>query len=164
MTHVWLRALSRPLLVTIVLGAALSVMCTGILTPRLWLGTAVCWAFVPLLQALTGLVFFKTGRLPLPAFLDALFQTHRPWSLWYLAVAGVVLVWPPVPPLWFEVTAVIPLVLTSRLLVDFLVRVLGVEHRVALRRVAAHQVTSVLLIVFTQLPAILPRAIGLLAR
>lgn len=164
MARVWLRALSRPALVAIVLGAALSVMCTGIITPRLWLGSALCWAFVPALQALTALVFLRTRRLPLPAFVEVLFRTHRPWTLWYLAVAGLLLVWPHVPPLWFELTALVPLVLTFRLLVALCVNVLGVDRKAAIRRVAAHQAATLLLIAFTQLPSLLPRAVGLLQR
>jgi hypothetical protein len=164
MARVWLRALSGPALVAAVLGAALSVMCTGIITPRLWLGTAMCWIFVPALQALTALVFLRTRRLPLPAFLDVLFRTHRPWTLWYIAVAGLLLLWPQVPPFWFEVTALVPLVLTFRLLVALCVDVLGVDRQAAIRRVAAHQVATVLLIVCAQLPSLLPRALGLLQR
>jgi hypothetical protein len=139
-------------------------MCTGIITPSLWLGSGLCWAFVPALQALTGLVFLRRGRLSLPAFLDALFQTHRPWTLWYLAVAGVVLVWPRVPPLLFESTALIPLALTIRLLVRLSVDVLGVDRSTAIRRIVAHQAATVALIASTQLPSLVPRVIALVQR
>lgn len=168
MARVWVRALSGPVLVAVVIGAVVSVMCTGIITPRLWLGSAVCWSFVPVLQSITGLVFLNHGRTrrTIPVFLDRLFNTHRPWTLWYLAVAGALLVWPTASPLAVEVSALVPLGLTVPLLIRLCVDTLGVDRATAVRRVAAHQVaTGVIILGYVQATSqLVPRVIGLLQR
>jgi hypothetical protein len=164
---VWFRALSRPALVAIVLGATVSILCTGILTSGLWLGSTVCWAFVPALQALIGVaVLRQPGRQSVPAFIEELFSTHRPWTAWYLAIAAAALVYPRLGPTIIEITALVPLAFTAARLLDLCTSRLGMDRRTAWRRVLAHQfVTYSIVLVYIQMAsALAPRAIALFQR
>ena len=73
------------------------------------------------------------GCLPLP------FAGHAPWSLWLLAAAA----WAP-SPLWHPMTplviaAIVPLILTARIMSSFFREVLEMDPREAFARTVAQQ-------------------------
>jgi hypothetical protein len=132
-------------LVALVLGTATSVAATGRITVGLLASGTVCWSAVPLLQLCTGVLLVRGARLPPTSGLERYFQTHRPWSLWLLGFAGMVLLLPD-PGRWLvpmASTFVVPLVLTFRRLAALCRVEFGFSAAVARRRTLVHQVVTV---------------------
>jgi hypothetical protein len=160
--------LARMALVALVLGSAMSVAATGRLTAGLLLSGFACFSFVPLLQLATGLLLLRGSPLPRREALDGYFARHRPWSIWLLLMAGIVITVPNPGGLTntLAVTAVVPAMLTIRGLLRFSRDTLGDSARAARWRVAWHQAaTLVVLIVCVDLSvALWPRAVAVLGR
>ena len=142
-----MRLVGRMALVALVIGTSLTVSATERIDLWLVLSTSSSWVFVPVLQLLTGLILVRGVSGKGPA-LAAYFGTHVPWSLWIIAVHALLFVVGPArdEALWLAVTAVIPAVLTVRLLLALCEREWGIPRDVARRRVAAHQALSYLLV------------------
>lgn len=137
------RLVGRMALVALVIGTSLSVSATGRIDLWLVLSTSLGWGFVPALQLLTGLILVRGLGGKEPA-LAAYFDTHTPWSLWIVGVHALFLLVAPArdEALWTALTAVIPAILTVRLLLGLCERDLGMARHVARRRVAAHQAAT----------------------
>lgn len=134
-------AFRRPLLVAAVLGASFAIAATRHVTPALVLSTTVCWSFVVALQIAIALTLIAgpSRRTVGPArALDLFFASHAPWSLWILAAAA----WAPSPlgrPMTPLATAILPAVLTPRMIAAFFREVLELDARHAIVRTTAHQ-------------------------
>lgn len=136
-----LTALRRPMLAAVVLGTSIAIGATGHVTPALVLSTTVCWAFVIVLQIAIALPLIAAPArrtVGVARALDLLFASHVPWSLWLLAAAAVPapLGRPLAPLLLF---ALIPLVLTVRMLAAFFREVLHMDPQRATTWTAVHQ-------------------------
>lgn len=140
-----LTAFRRPLLVALVLGAAAAIGATRHVTPALLLSATLCWSFVVALQMGIALLLI-TGparrTVGLPRALDLYFAGHAPWSLWMLAAAA----WGPSPigrpTLPIAIAAVVPFVLTPRILSAYFREVLELDPRHAIGRTVAQQVMT----------------------
>jgi len=154
-------------LVALVIGTAVAAAATERVTIPLVLTSTLGWAFVPVIQLLTGLLLVRgvaPGRRVYA--LERYFDTHRPWSLWILGVHAVFLLVPASRGVALVITplAILPAVLTVRALVKVCREVLGMPATAARRAVALHQaVTYVIVLAYAAwASAYLPRAAGLL--
>ena len=157
---------ARMALVALVIGTSVSVAATERVTFSLVAGGFIGWAFVPVLQLLTGLLLVQ-GRPGKRIFqLERYFATHWPWSLWILVFNGAVLLLPTrVTGLWLTATAVVPMLWTMWLLGEFCRQDLALDPRHARRRVLLHQAVTYLLVFgYVSLAvALWPRIVGLVA-
>ena len=119
-------AIRRPLFVALVLGCAMSMLASSVLTARLALPTALYWSFVPLVETLTLLPLARRRRAGVPpsVLIDVFFAGHGAWTLtlivlgltmnivspalwWFLitrvwlVAAGVVIAWSVYVDYWF---------------------------------------------------------------
>jgi hypothetical protein len=163
-----LAALRRPALVALVLGVAAAMGATGRVTPALLLSTVVCWSFVVVLQMVIALLLIAgpaRRTVGIARALDLFFAGHAPWSLWMLAVVA----WAPSPvgrPLLPALlAALVPLVLTPRIVSAFFQEVLEMDPRDAMTRAAAHQALtwSTFVILYGTAVQLVPRVIEWLA-
>ena len=164
----WRSLGGRLALVAVVIGCSVAISSTGHVTVPLVLTTIVCWSPVVLLQL--AIALFVVGRpasrtTGLARGLDLFFMAHVPWSLWILAFAALVLSADPVGlrVRAIEVTAIVPLAWTARLVYAYHVQVLRADGLTALRRTLLHQALTwgVAAVIFWN--SIWPRAIGLWA-
>lgn len=137
-----LTALRRPFIVALVLGVSAAMGATGRVTPALLLSTMLCWSFVVVLQLAIALPLIAgpaRRTVGLARAVDLFFAGHAPWSLWMLAVVA----WAPSPvgrPIWPAlVAAIVPFVLTPRIVSAFFREVLELDPRRAMSRTAAQQ-------------------------
>lgn len=160
--------LSRMALIALVFATAMSVAATGRLTLGLLISTFLCFSFAPLLQLATGLLMLRGSRVNRRAALDGYFATHRPWSLWMLLLAGIVVLLPNPGGATYvmALTAIVPAALTVRGLLRFSRNVLGDSSRTAWWRVGRHQAaTALILVVYLDLSvALWPRVLAVLGR
>lgn len=158
--------LRRMLLVAAIIGTSVTVTATEHVDVWLVIAGTAGWSFVPLLQLGTGLMLLRGSRPPRRASLGRYFDTHWPWSVWILATHAALLVIPQLRgyTLGLLVTAVVPILLTIRLLIAVCQEQLGIPRRAAIRRVAEHQVfTYALVLIYLQLAiALWPRVVGVL--
>jgi len=88
----WLRALERPALVAVIIGAGVTLSSARRVSLGLVLMGIVCWSFVPLVQWLIGLVIIGRARddaMSVPRRVELLFAGHLPWSLSTLVMVGL---------------------------------------------------------------------------
>ena len=156
-----ITALRRPLLAAVVLGVSIAIGATGHVTPALVLSTTLCWAFVIVLQiaiALSLIAAPSRRTVGVPRALDLFFASHVPWSLWLLAAAAVPapLGRPLTPLLLF---ALVPFVLTARMIAAFFREVLELGPRGAMTRTVAHQAITwtLFVVLYGSAVAIRPR-------
>jgi hypothetical protein len=153
------------LLIALVIGTSVTVSATERVTIPLVLGGTIAWSFVPGLQLLTGLLLVRGIDGGRARALDQYFATHWPWSLWILGFHGLVLMWPPIRALGLlpVATAVVPMIMTFRLLLSLGRQHLGLSGFQVWRRVALHQgVTYLLVLGYVSFAvALWPRLIGL---
>jgi hypothetical protein len=136
------RALRRPLLAAVVLGTSMAMSSTRHVTPALVFSTTLLLSVVVIGQVLIALALIR-GTAPrtigLARACDLFFASHAPWSLWLLAAA----LWVPSPmglpaaPLWLA--ALVPIVLTPRIIAAYFREVHGLDRRGARVRAIAHQ-------------------------
>jgi hypothetical protein len=159
-----LRALRRPVIVTLVLGASVAMAATREAPAVLLVSTTACWSILVLFQVLIALALIhKPARatVGIARALDLFFASHAPWSLWMLAVVG----WAPLPggrPLApVLIAALVALALTFRMVAAYFQHVLGLDRRTALRRTILHQALTwgFLLGAAAAAVAILPRVV-----
>lgn len=135
-------ALRRPATVTLVIGASMAMAATGRATPALVLSTTVTWSYIVLLQLAIALPLVAPAArrtVGVARAVDLFFTGHAPWSLFVLAVAAaqtLPLGWPTRPVLWL---ALLPLILTARIVAAFFREVLAMDGRAAVRMMLAHQ-------------------------
>lgn len=157
--------LARMALVALVIGTSVTVAATERLTLSLVLSGSLGWVFVPLLQLLTGLLLVRGlpgGRM---RQLERYFATHWPWSIWILVFNAAVLLLPMrLTGLWLTATAVVPMLWTVWLLMEFCRQDLALDSRMARRRVLLHQsVTYVLVVGYVSVAvALWPRLAGII--
>jgi hypothetical protein len=155
-------------LIALVIGAATSIAATGRITFMLLASGTACWSFVPLVQLFTGVLLVHGSSLPRARALELYFQTHRPWSLWLLGFAALVLVLPN-PGGWIlflAATFIIPMLLTHRRLKAVCRTELGFSPAIARRRLMVYQaVTAASLVAYGEYASrLLPRFIDGAAR
>jgi hypothetical protein len=143
----WLRALTVPALVAVLLGLTTATAAAGHVSARLVLSEIVSWAFVPLLQLATGAILIRSARartVGMARAMELLFAAHGPWSLWLVGTA----LWQLSGPTLEAViaSAVVPHAVTAYLLLVYGREVLGLTPSQARRKVFAHQTATVLLI------------------
>jgi hypothetical protein len=159
-----LTALRRPLLVAVVIGVSEAMAATGHVTPALVASTVLCWSFVAVLQAAIGLGLIAGAArrtVGIARALDLYFAGHAPWSLWLLAAAA----WAPSPlgrpmtPLL--IAALVPLILTARIVSAFFREVLEMDPREAFARTVAQQAMTWggFLILYGTAVALFPRVL-----
>jgi hypothetical protein len=87
---VWI-AVRRPLLVAVALGSTMSMLASGVLTARIALSATTYWTFVPIAEALALLAVAgrRLERGSRSAAIDTFFAGHGPWTLFMIAVTGV---------------------------------------------------------------------------
>ena len=159
--------LARQLALTaLVIGTSVAVAATERVTVSLVLTSALAWAFVPLIQLLTGLWLVR-GAQPERRVeaLERYFDTHRPWSLWILGVHAMFLLWPPARGFVLIVipSCLLPTALTVCALLRVCRGVLGMPASQARRSVMVHQGVTWLVILSYAVwaSAYLPRLVGL---
>lgn len=153
-------------LVALVIGTSVAAAATERVTIPLVLSSSLGWAFVPVIQLLTGLVLVRgAARGRRLHALERYFDTHRPWSLWILGVHAVFLLVPASRGLALGLVpfAILPALLTVRALVRVCREVLGMPATAARRAVALHQaITYVIVLAYAAwASAYLPRVVGL---
>ena len=153
-------------LVALVIGAAVSAAATERVTLSLVLTSALAWAFVPVIQLVTGCWLVRTaaaGRRV--AALEQYFATHRAWSLFILGFHVLMLGWAPARgyALFLLPLITIPVVMTVRALTRLCREVLGMSAGRARRAVAIHQgmTYSIFVTYAAWASAYVPRIVGL---
>jgi hypothetical protein len=158
----FVRALRRPLLVAVVLGTSMALSTTRHVTPALVFSTTVVLCVVVIGQVLTALAVMPGTRahaIGRARALDLFFVSHAPWSLWLLAASA----WAPLPPLrpvapvWLA--ALVPVVLTPRMIAAYFRQVHELDRRRAAVRTIVHQILTwgLLFALFGAAVAIWPR-------
>ena len=161
-------ALRRPLLAAVVLGTSMAMSCTRHVTPALVFSTTLLLSIVIIGQVVIAIVVTSGNDVKAigrARALDLFFASHAPWSLWLLAAA----VWVPstlgLPsaPLWLA--ALVPMVLTPRIIAAYFREVHGFDRRRAVVRTIAHQALTwgVFIALFGAAVAIWPRILQLLS-
>lgn len=153
---------SYVLFTSLLIGCAASVASTNRITLSLAVGLSLSWMFVPVTQVLVALLLVATARAPRVGGLPAvalLLRGHAPWSLFLLVSAGVVALggYPAYRVMTFA--AIVPLLLTLRVVHAFSREVLGDGARMAVARALAHQALTWLIAA-----VYLDKAVGLLPR
>lgn len=154
-------------LVAAVVGVSVTVTATERVDLWLVLSGVLGWSFVPALQLATGLVLVRGSREPLGTSLAWYFAAHWPWSLTILTAHAALLMipWFRGHAFWLAGLTLLPIVVTIRLLLALCKGPLRMDPRQARRRVAEHQLLTLLLIVLYVSIAIAlwPRVVGVLS-
>jgi hypothetical protein len=133
---------SYVLFTSLLIGCAASVASTNRITLPLALGLAVSWMFVPLTQVLIAAIVVATARAPRIGGTRAialLLRGHAPWSLFLVGASAIVAIggYPAYRVMTFA--AIVPLLLTLRIVHAFAREVLDDGARGAVARALAHQ-------------------------
>lgn len=151
-------------LVALVIGTAVAASATERVTLSLVLTGAIGWAFVPVLQLLTGLVLVGRAGGDRVWLLDRYFATGWPWLMWILAAHAAVVVIPISRNLglWMVATAAVPVLWTGRLLWAFCREALRLDRTQTRRAILVHQgVTYALVLAYICIAvALWPRIVG----
>jgi hypothetical protein len=139
------RALRRPLLVAVVLGTSMALATTRHVTPALVISTTVMLSVIVIGQVVTALVVMpatRTQAIGRARALDLFFTSHAPWSLWLLAASA----WAPSPPQRpvapVFIAAIVPAVLTARIIAAYFRHVHELDRRQATVRTIVHQILT----------------------
>jgi hypothetical protein len=135
---------------------------TNRITLPLAFGLALSWMFVPLTQVVIAALVVASARAPRigrARALALLLRGHAPWSLFLIGAAGTVAIggYPAYQVMTFA--AIVPLLLTLRIVHAFSREVLGDGVRGAVVRTIAHQALTWLVAA-----VYLDKAVGLLPR
>jgi len=144
--------LSYIVFLSVLTGAAAAYSATGRITLSLAASLAVTWMFVPILHVLIARALM---RRHVGLFLIG----HAPWSLWIIAAAAMTGSFGYAAYWWMLLLAVVPIVLTLRIVYGFSVEVLRLAPRAALGRTLLHQAATWLVAAIY-----LDRAVGLMPR
>ena len=158
------RALRRPLLVGVVLGACVALTATREAPAVLLVSTTLSWSIVVAAQVLIALALIggpARATVGVAPARGRFFAGHAPWSRWMLALVA----WAPVPggrPLTpVLVAALLPLGLTVRIIAAHFQHVLALDRGTALRRTILHQALTwgLLLGIYGVAVALYPRVV-----
>ena len=133
------------LFVSILTGAAMSVAATGRVTAGLLASLSLSWMFVPLLHVVTAAGLAASSPAPRARRTRAialLLTGHAPWSLWVLGAGALSAVCGYPGYRVALVLAVVPFVLTIRIVHAFCLDVLQTSPRGALIRTLTHQTVT----------------------
>ena len=152
---------------SVLIACAASVASTGRVTVPMLVSLTLGWMFVPLTQVLIGAALVASARSPRDGgngALALLLRGHAPWSLFLLAASGAIAA-AAVSGRGYDVyrvatfAAIVPLLLTLRVVHAFSMEVLRTTARGALVRALAHQGLTYLVAA-----AYLDRAVSLVPR
>jgi hypothetical protein len=152
----------------VLIAGAASVSATGRVTVSLLASLAISWMFVPLLHVLIAAALVASARAPRLGGNRAvalLLMGHAPWSIWVLGAGVLCAAW-GYPgyrvAMWL---ALVPLVLTVRILHAFCLEVLGASPRGAVVRTIAHQAItwSIAAVYLEKAVSLIPRVQGWLS-
>jgi hypothetical protein len=164
-----ITALRRPLLAALLLGVSIAVAATHSVTPALVASTTLSWSYVVVVQLAIALPLIAgpaRRTVGLIRAVDLFFAGHAPWSIFALFAAA----WgfaPSGAPSWpLAVAAIVPIVLTVRIVDAFFTEVLALAPTAARRRTILQQAITwtVFVAVNWVASAFTPRLIGELAR
>ena len=155
------------LFVSVLIACTASVASTGRVTLPMIASLTIGWMFVPLTQVLIGAALVATARSPRDGgkgALALLLRGHAPWSLFLIAASGAIAaaaVFGRGYPVYRIATfgAIVPLLLTLRIVHAFSIEVLRTSARGAVVRAVAHQGLTYLVAA-----AYLDRAVSLVPR
>jgi len=140
-----LSAARRPLLVALVLGVSTAIAATRSVTPALVASTTLAWSYVVIAQLAIAVPLIAgpaRRTVGLARAIDLFFAGHAPWSLFMLLAAA----WGFLPggsPAWpLAAAALIPCVLTARIVGAFFLEVLALDARAARRRTVLQQAVT----------------------
>ena len=162
-------ALRRPLLAALLLGVSVAIAATHSVTPALVASTTLSWSYVVVLQLAIALPLIAgpaRRTVGLIRAVDLFFAGHVPWSIFALLAAA----WgflPPGSPSWpLAAAAIVPWLLTVRIVAAFFTEVLALEPAAARRRTILQQaITWTVFVAFNWVAsAFTPRLIGVAAR
>lgn len=144
----------RPLLLTFVIGCAISLAATGTVTARLVGPPMLYWAFVPITEILALVAIVgRRRRIPLAVMVDRFFAGHAAWMLLLVSIAGLLAFAPPA--YWWMLLIRVSLiglaiVVSWSAYIDFCFfrHVIGASPAAAARDVAVHR-TITWLVVFS---------------
>ena len=83
--------LERPIAFTLILGSAISLATTGVISPLLILSAITYWSVVPLVHIFAlWIVWKKSGRaVAFPRAIDTFFAGFTPWTVWLIGFGGL---------------------------------------------------------------------------
>jgi hypothetical protein len=146
----WGRALERPALVALLVGATATIASTGRVTPALLLSTTLSWSWVVLVQMAIAVVMTR----PLPAgrvvsaarAIELWFAGHVPWTVWLLAVAPLLRLAPDLDVEQLLVSMLLPMAWTAPIAAAFSRTVLERSAVESWARAFVHHAAVVLII------------------
>jgi len=134
-------SLRRPLLVALVTGVSIALASTRSASAPLVASTTLTWSYIVLLQLAIALPLVAPAArrtVGVSRAVDLYFAGHAPWSLFLLAAAA----WAPSPggrPSWpLYLAALVPVLLTPRIVNAFFAEVLAMD-RLSARRMTILQ-------------------------
>ena len=153
---------------SLLIGACASYSATQRITLSLLLSLSLSWMFVPVLHVITAATLVMAARAPRtdrPRAIATLLRRHAPWSMWLVTAALLTgtFGWDAyTPALWL---ALIPILLTLRIVYRFVVDVIGARGRRAVALTMAHQTATWLAaaIYLDRAVSLVPRIIGWLS-
>jgi hypothetical protein len=135
-------ALRRPLLVALVLGLCTAIAATHTVSPALVASMTLSWSYIVVLQLAIAVPLIAAPArrtVGVARAIDLFFAGHAPWSIFMLGAAA----WSVAPAgseIWpLYVAALVPCVLTLRIVSAFFSEVLALDARAARRRTVVHQ-------------------------
>ena len=160
----WRDALAGPARLLLLLGIVTPIAATGRITASLVVSETLCWIFVPALQLVLGTALIASARgrrVDLPRAVQLLFAGHAPWSLWLVGIAAYYTV--AAGQLVVLGSSLASVAATWAILLAFCEQVLGLSHRDSWRRVIAHQLATLTVIVlYVELASsLVTRVVGL---
>lgn len=150
------------LFISLLVAAAASVSATGRVTLSLLVSLGISWMFLPLLHVLVAAALVASARAPRVAGNRAvalLLMGHAPWSIWVLSAAVLSAAFGFSGYRVALPLAILPLLLTFRIVHAFCLEVLRTSPRGAIVRTLAHQAVTWLVAVFY-----VEKAVGLVPR
>ena len=141
---------------SLLVGACAAFSATGRITATQLLTLSITWSFLPILHVLIA-------RMVMGKQLALFLTGHAPWSLWLIAAASMTGSFGFAAYWWMLLLAVVPGVLTLRIVFAYCVEVLGLDGRAAIRRTLVHQAITwlIALIYLERAVSLIPRIQGL---
>ena len=159
-------ALRHPLLAALVLGVSVAITSTHSVDPAVVASTTISWSYVIALQLVIALPLLAgpaRRTVGVARAVDLFFAGHVPWSMFAL-FAGAWAFMPPGAPMWLlDAAAIVPWLLTVRIVDAFFAEVLALDARAARRRTILQQAITWTVFVAGNwvASAFTPRLIGL---
>lgn len=156
------------LFVSVLIGVCAAWSATGRVTVGLVASLSVSWAFVPLLHVSTAALLVASAparRVSASRAVSLLLMGHVPWSTWLLVASTMTATGGYALYREALLLAIVPMVLTLRIVHAFVVEVLQAEGRGAIWRTLAHQAVTwaFAAIYIDRAVRLLPRLLGALS-